>query len=161
MSEIILCSQPISTSYLQNSCGISIDSLSGLSCSKPTTLAAYTPYAIGGGANDRSILAQLSPMPVARELTHLSLAFGADNTLALAQMSQKLQEYNIGLMGASTSIYANRIGGFAGSVKQYQDALMEYRSVLKSNSAAKTLARQKAHAAFERMQLQFRHELNA
>lgn len=161
MSEIILCSQPISVSYLQNSCGISMDSLSGLSCSKPAKLAAYTPYAISGGANNRNILAQLSPIPVARELTHLSLSFGADNTLALAQMSHKLQEYNIGLMGASTSIYANRIGGFAGSVKQYQDALIEYRSALKSSPAVKALAKQKAHAAFEKMQLQFRHELSA
>jgi hypothetical protein len=160
MSEIILCSKPLSTSYLQNNCDIPIGSLSGIGCSKPATLAAYTPYALSEDrVIDRGILTQLSPMPVARELTHLSLSFGADNTQALAQMTRQLQDYNVGLVGASTAVYANRIGGFAGSVKHYQDALMEYRSVLKSNPAAKRLAKQKAHAAFDRMQLQFRHEL--
>jgi len=76
-------------------------------------------------------------------------------------MTQKLQEYNVSAMGASTSVYANRIGGFAGAVKNYQNALMAYRSSLPLNPAARALAKQKAHAAFDKMQLHFRHELNA
>lgn len=162
MSEIILCRQPLSTSYLKNNCGIAIDSLLGTGCAKPESLAAYTPYLLNGdSAIDRSIMAQLSPMPVARELTHLSLSFGADNTLALAEMTRQLQEYNTGLIGASTSVYAERLGGFSRAVKNYQDALMEYRSVLKATPAAKALAKRKAHMAFEKMQMQFRHELMA
>ena len=83
----------------KNNCGIVIDSLSGTGCAKGESRAAYTPYLLNGGsAIDRSIMAQLSPMPVARELTHLSLSFGADN-LALAQMTRQLQEYSISLMG--------------------------------------------------------------
>lgn len=160
MSEIILCKQTLSASYFKNNCGISIDSLFGVGCVKPETLTAYTPYYLGkDNSVDRGIITQLSPMPVARELTHLSLSFGADNTLALAEMTQKLQEYNISLLGASTSIYAERMGGFVGSVKQYQSALMEYRSALRANPAVKAAAKQKAHMAFEKMQLQFRHEL--
>ncbi|BBA36167.1 uncharacterized protein sS8_4237 [Methylocaldum marinum] len=162
MSEILLCSQPLSASQLQNTCGISMDALAGLACSSPGTLQAYTPYLMGENTfADRHILTQLNPMPVAKELTHLSLSFGEDNVLALSEITKKLQEYNIGLMGAATSVYTDRIGGFAGAVKNYQDALMEYRAAIKSKSATKALARQKAHAAFERLQIQFQHELNA
>ncbi len=109
----------------------------------------------------RSIVTRLSPKPVAKEITNLSLSFGSDNTLALAEMTKKLQEYNVGLIGASTSIYANRISGFASAVKNYQDALMEYRASIKARSALKTSAKQKAFAAFQKMQIQFKHELNA
>ena len=53
------------------------------------------------------------------------------------------------------------MSGFAGSVKSYQNALMAYRAALPLNPAARTLAKQKAHAAFDKMQLHFRHELNS
>lgn len=64
-------------------------------------------------------------------------------------------------MGASTSVYANRLGGFAGAVKEYQDALMAYRGAIKSNAAAKAIAKQKAFKAFQNLQFRFKHELNA
>lgn len=73
----------------------------------------------------KGVLGQLSP--VSRKLTNLSLTFGGENTVALADMTTKLRDYNIELMGAPTSVYANRIGGFAGAVRDYQDALMQYR----------------------------------
>ena len=38
---------------------------------------------------------------------------------------------------------------------------MEYRQALKSGPAAKLLAKQKTHAAFQKMQIGFRHELTA
>ncbi len=50
-------------------------------------------------AMDRDIMHLLSPIPVAKELTNLSLSFGEDNTLALAEITTKLKDYNIGLMG--------------------------------------------------------------
>lgn len=162
MNGILLCNQPISAHRLHETCGMSTDALTGASCSKPDVLSAYTPYWVNDTTPaSRGIITQLSPLPVARELTHLSLSFGGDNTLALAQMTQKLQEYNVSAMGASTSVYANRIGGFAGAVKNYQHALMAYRSSLPLNPAARALAKQRAHAAFDKMQLHFRHELNA
>ena len=162
MSEILLCNQSLSTQVLQNQCGISIDQISTLSCTKPKMVAANTPYLITNDRSGagRSILSQLSPAPVAKELTSLSLSYGGDNVVALAEITAKLKDYNIGLMGASTSVYANRIGGFAGSVKDYQAALMEYRQVMTSNSPMKTAIKQKAHTAFQKMQSQFRNELN-
>ena len=103
----------------------------------------------------------LSPIPVSRELTRLSLSLGAENTLALANISSKLQEYNSGLIGASTSVYANRVGGFAGAVKTYQESLLNYRQVMKSNPAAKALAKKNVMTAYQQMQRRFNHELNA
>ena len=62
-------------------------------------------------------------------------------------------------MGASTSVYASRVGGFAGAVKEYQSALIAYRQAILSNAPAKAVAKQKAHLAFQKMQHQFQHEL--
>jgi hypothetical protein len=161
MSEILLCNQSLNPKDFQNQCGISIDQISAFSCAKPTMAAANTPYIIGAdnsGAS-RSILSQLSPSPVAKELTNLSLSYGGDNVVALAEITAKLKDYNIGLMGASTSVYASRISGFAGSVKDYQAALIEYHQAVTSNSSMKTPLKQKAHTAFQNMQSQFSNEL--
>lgn len=81
--------------------------------------------------------------------------------MALAEMTKKLQGYNVGLMGASTSVYANRLGGFAGAVQEYQEALMAYRGAIKLNAASKVIAKQEALRAFQNMQFRFKHELNA
>ncbi len=110
---------------------------------------------------DSQLISALSAPKVADNLTNLSLSFGGDNTIALAEITRNLQEYNAGLIGASTSVYANRIGGFAGAVKEYQDALMAYRGAMKSNAASKAIARQKAFKAFQNLQIRFKHELNA
>src|SRR5690554_2923627 len=161
MSEILLCNQSLNSQALQRQCGINTDQLSALSCGAPTLAAANTPYLVGDdpSGNGRGVLGQLAPAHVARGLTNLSLSFGGDNVVALAEINAKLKEYNIGLMGASTSVYAHRIGGFAGSVKDYQAALMEYRQAVKSGSPLKNAMKQKAHAAFDKMQNQFRNEL--
>lgn len=161
MSEILLCNQSLNSQTLQRQCGINTDQLSALSCEAPTLAAANTPYLIGDDPSGigRGVLGQLAPAHVARELTNLSLSYGSDNVVALAEINAKLKEYNIGLMGASTSIYAHRIGGFAGSVKDYQSALMEYRQAVKAGSPQKATAKQKAHTAFQKMQSQFRNEL--
>lgn len=163
MSEIILCNRPMRSDYLSSTCGIDTNFVHGNGCSKPSALSAHTPYVIGQKltAVDKQMLLMLSTPKAVKELTNLSLSFGGDNTLALAEMTKKLQEYNIGLMGASTSVYANRIGGFAGAVKEYQDALMSFRTAINSNPASKALAKQKAIRAFQNLQIQFKHELNA
>ena len=161
MSEILLCNQSLSPQDLQSQCGINIDQISAFRCTRPTVAAANTPYIIGNdnsGAN-LNILGQLSPLPVAKELTNLSLSYGGDNVVALAEITAKLKEYNIGLMGASTSVYANRIGGFAGSVKDYQAAIMDYRLAVTSNSPQKAAMKQRTNTAFQKMQSQFRNEL--
>lgn len=163
MSEILLCNQPMKADFLSNSCGIDSDLIHGRGCSNPDSISAFTPYVLGQelSAFDSQIISTLSVPNVANNLTNLSLSFGGDNTIALAEMMKKLQEYNVGLMGASTSVYANRLGGFAGAVKEYQDALMAYRGAIKSNAAAKAIAKQKAFKAFQNLQFRFKHELNA
>ncbi len=162
MAEILLCNQPTRLSTLGNQPGFSTDNITGLSCVNPDTLNSYTPYLTDQNmsAVDRDILHLLSPMPVAKELTNLSLSFGEDNTLALAEITTKLKDYNIGLMGASTSAYTKRMGGFVGTVQNYQDALMQYRQAIKTNPATKAIAKQKAMTAFQSMQSGFKHELN-
>lgn len=121
MSEILLCNQPMRADYLCNTCGIATNFIHGRGCSKPSALSAYTPYVLGQelSAFDTQVISTLSAPKVANNLTNLSLSFGGDNTIALAEMTKRLQDYNIGLMGASTSVYANRLGGFAGAVKEY------------------------------------------
>lgn len=163
MSEILLCNQPMKADFLSNSCGIDLNLIHGKDCSKPSSLFAFTPYVLGQelSAFDSRIISTLSAPKVANNLTNLSLSFGGDNTVALAEITKKLQEYSLGLMGASTSVYANRLGGFVGAVKEYQDALMNYRSAVKSNLASKVNAKQKAFKAFQNLQIRFKHELNA
>jgi len=163
MSEILLCNQPLVADSLQNIYSISSNDVVGVGCMKPSVLDAYTPYAVSQNPSnmDQSVLNQLKPRSVSQELTNLSLSFGGDNVVALADVTSKLQEYNIGLIGASTSVYANRIGGFADAVKNYRAALMEYRQAIKTNPAVKNLAKQRAHAAFQKMQRNFQLELRA
>jgi hypothetical protein len=74
----------------------------------------------------------------------MALEFGEDNAVAIAQIAADLRQYSTGAIGAATSIYARRMQDFAIAVKQYQDALLDYRSAVKSNPAASAAAEQKA-----------------
>lgn len=162
MSEILLCNKPATDEYLSNTCGIDTNFIHGNSCSKPAALSAYTPYMYteNFGSLDQHLIARLSTPKKAKELTNLSLSFGGDNTVALAEMTSKLHEYNVGLLGASTSVYANRLDGFTGAVKEYQDSLMAYREAIKSNTTSRAVAKEKALRAFQNLQFRFKHELN-
>lgn len=141
--------------------GIDIDELSSWGCAKPKSMTAYTPHLLKGSHSAFSsiALAQLSCPFISKTVTDLSLSYGGDNLIALADLTAKMQEYNIGLMGATTSVYANRMEGFVGSVKNYQGALMEFRDATTSNSAYKMAAKQKANIAYQKMHTQFGHEL--
>ena len=164
MAEILLCNQPISSNSLENQCGVAPSDIMGYGCSaNPTSLQPYRPYLIGLNPSilDQNLLGQLSSGPIAQNLTDLSLSFGEDNTLALADISAKLKDYNIAMTGASTSMYANRVQGFGLAVKKYQEALLAYRDAVKTSPAARTLAKQKAVSAFNEMQSRFKHELAA
>jgi hypothetical protein len=161
MSEIILCNRTYSASVFKNECGIGIELASSLTCANPDTIIANTPYLLknGNSAVGKTSLAKLSNPSITKNLTSLALSFGGDNLISLSSISSQLQEYNVGLMGASTSVYANRMGGFVGSVKNYQSALMEYSQAAKSKSPLKVAAKKKAKMAFDKMQKSFRHEV--
>ena len=161
MSEIILCNRIYSASVFKNECGIGIEFASSLTCANPDMIIANTPYLLRNGNSSvaTTSLAKLSNPSITKNLTSLALSFGGDNLIALSSISAQLQEYNVGLMGASTSVYANRMGGFVGSVKNYQSALMEYRQAATTKSPSKVVAKQKAKMAFDKMQNSFRHEV--
>jgi len=161
MSEIILCNRSFSASAFKRECGIEIEFASSLTCANPEMIIANKPYEIKGRhATNKGILAKLSNPEITSNLTRLSLTFGGDNLVALSAISTKLQEHNVSLMGASTSVYASRMDGFVGSVKKYQAALIAYRQASQSKSPLKAAAKQKAKTAFNKMQISFRHEVN-
>jgi len=159
MSEIILCNQPLSLEALEKNCGIVITT-NGYS-NEIKNIEAYSPYALGElSATSKKLLTHLRPKTISRNLTHLSLSLGSENVVNVSDVTAKLSEYNVGLLGASTSVYANRVGGFVGDVKSYQNALMEYQKTLKSNSVLRNTAKQKAYRAFNKMQKSFQYELS-
>jgi hypothetical protein len=161
MSEIILCNRNFSASAFKNVCGIEIEQASSLTCPNPDMIIANKPYLLQSGHSSigATSLAKLSNPAIAKNLTNLSLSFGGDNLIAISALTSKLQEYNIGLMGASTSVYANRMGGFVGAVKDYQSALMQYSQTVKIKSPTNVAAKQKAKIAFDKIQSSFKHEV--
>ncbi len=165
MNEIILCNRNFSGNAFKNECGIDIEQALSLTCPNPEMIIANKPYLLKNGHSTfgATTLAKLSNPATSKNLTDLSLSFGGgDNLIALSAISAKLKEFNVGLMGASTSVYANRIGDFVGAVKDYQKALMEYRQASMTNSPpTKATAKQKAKIAFDKMQRKFRLEVKA
>lgn len=162
MTEILFCNKPIHRDSAINQCGIKSSDIHGLGCgSSIDTLRPYTPYLVGNTPNslERNLLNQLGTGAVAHNITNMSLSFGEDSTLALAEITAKLQESGVAMMGASTSIYGSRVNGFGLAVKKYQEALLAYRDAIKSNSTARSVAKERAFSAFREMQSRFRHEL--
>ncbi len=160
MTDIFLTNQTCQAQTLLNSYGLD-SSLYSCGCENPSILNAYTPYMVSdaNSNSNKSILGTLSQPTTSRNLTHLSLTFGGDNTTALAEITKQIQESGIGMMGASTSVYAGRMGAFGKAMQEYQNALMLYRDAVKSKAPAQTIAKKNALAAFNRLQIRFRSEL--
>ncbi|MCP4117359.1 MAG: hypothetical protein GY737_18580 [Desulfobacteraceae bacterium] len=161
MLELVLCKEPMQTDSLAKDLGINGNEITGVADSNPTMLKPYTPYRVGQKSPHigESLLSQLSPITISRNLTDLALSLGEENVTALADMFAILQKHGPGLMGASSSLYINQVDSFIKSVERYQAALMEYRKVLKTNPVASALAERNARAAFKNMQGRFRHTL--
>jgi len=115
MSEILLCNKPVKTDKLASQSGIYSSMIFGAKCRQPSMLTAYTPYLIGTDPSHaaQSMVNQQSNTANNRKLTNIALSFGGDNTLAIADISVKLQELGVGSMGAATSFYGNRVDGFS------------------------------------------------
>ena len=161
MTEVLFSNLPIGTKEVSHSLGLEDVDIQGLSC-KPKTLSPYTPYLIGNSQpKDLSIIQELSKPGAGNELTQLFLSLGPENTTALAEITTLLKDYNIGLVGSSTSVYGGRMEAFGKAIQEYQKALIAYRDVYKSNSSAKILAKNRVISAFQHLQQKFRHELNA
>jgi len=163
MSEIILCNQSQRTGSIAEACGINPGQITSAGGSSPSILNPYTPYLVEEtpGYVDTGVLCKLAPMPVSREITNMALSFGADNTVAIADIMARLKDYSVETAGASLGLASHRMQRFAGAVGEYQDALMVYRDAARSKSVHATAAKQKARAAFNRMQRWFHAELSA
>lgn len=162
MNTVLLCNRDLSAPAVQQACSLNLQQLSELHCPNPKLAKANTPYLLNGhnDAQGRRIQTLLAPAHIARTVTDLSLTFGEDNTLAIAAMMEQLKDYNIALTGASTSVYGERLNGFARSVKEYQVALLTYRDAKLSGASNHGQLKQSAHAAFLKMQRTFNAELN-
>jgi len=100
-------------------------------------------------------------MSISRDLANLSLSLGSDNVLALSQIRKQLYEANVGVIGATTSFYGNRVGGFLTAVKEYQYALMQYREAIEAKSSHKLAAGQRVDLAYKELQTRFHYELES
>jgi hypothetical protein len=164
MAEVILCNHLVPAIDIPGQCGLEIHQLQGPGCINPDKLMPHTPYIVksktSSEALNSGIINQLSSAPAVKELTQLSHAYGGDTVASLAQIHEKLMPFNLALLGASTSTYATRMTGFAGAVKNYQGALIDYRSKLKSKPAVRNASKQKVFSSHQRLQRAFTHEIN-
>ncbi|MBN8430381.1 hypothetical protein JF535_05880 [Microbulbifer salipaludis] len=162
MTTLLLCNRPLSAPAIQLACNANFQQYSELHSSAPQSAKANTPYLLNGhnDAQGKRIQSLLAPKHISKPVTELALTFGEDNTVAIAAMMEQLKDYNIALTGASTSVYGERISGFAKSVKEYQVALLTYREAKQSKAGYQAQLKQRAHHAFNRMQAQFRAELH-
>lgn len=90
MADIVFCNKPMNASELKNQHDVDIAHFNSLGNNNtPATLNPYQPYLFGQAPSDfdRSIFTYFNMGAVARNLTNLSLSFGAENTLALAHIS--------------------------------------------------------------------------
>ena len=96
-----------------------------------------------------------------KNITDMAFEFGEDNAVAITEIAAALRAYGAEAMGAATSVYSKRIQDLGSAVKRYQDALLEYRNIVKSNPAVASAAKQKAIDAFQTMQKNFQREIKA
>ena len=163
MAEILLSNRPCSLDSLCDIHDRYSLQLKHKPRSGPPILLPYRPYLHSARPSntDQSILVALEHHGAKKDITDMALEFGENNVLAIAEIAASLRLYGAGATGAATSIYAKRMHEFGTAVGRYQDALLEYRDVVKSNPAAASMARQKAIDAFQKMQNGFQREINS
>ncbi|WDE02919.1 hypothetical protein SG34_015870 [Thalassomonas viridans] len=169
MSEIILTNQLLSRQSFKEQCGIELNQLKDIHGRTPEFAVGNTPYLLepASSVNSKpsteglSALNQLAPMYISRDLANLSLSFGSDNVLALTQIRNKLHEANVGITGAATSFYGNRVSGFIKAVQKYQDTLMQFRKVIEAKSPQRLAVEQKVNQAYKELQSIFHYEMES
>jgi len=165
MADVLLCSRSFSSEQLRQLCAITQHELQALE-EPHRPIMPYRPYLMTThlGPEDqaiRAILCAASPRNL-HTLTDISLDFGADTTIALAEIMETLRSESVlAFVGAGTSVYAGRMKAFGQAIQRYQEALLRYRAVIEGNAAPsiRQAARQQALDAFAKLQAEFRHEL--
>ena len=82
---------------------------------------------------------QFSNPRASKNLMGLTTSFGEDNTLALSQIMNSLNEVGIdgkNVINGGVGLYGKSTNAFLESVKKYQEAILEYRELIKSKSSA-------------------------
>jgi hypothetical protein len=163
MAEFLLCNRPCSLDSLEGSWGIDPGRITDVGGFAPAMIIPHRPYLLSAHPSgmDRSLHFTLNNMHMPQDITDMALAFGADSAVAISEIAAGLRQYGVGAAGASAGIYGQRMQGFTGAVKQYQDALLEYRDAAKSGPAARRVAEQKVVTAFKNMQKPFQNEILA
>ncbi|ARU55369.1 hypothetical protein OLMES_1290 [Oleiphilus messinensis] len=170
MAQFILSNQALSShQFPQEYRANGIYSVSG----SVSFLSAYQPYSFGPiDSANRQIYNSLSTAPASalQQTTSLYDHYSSDTVLAFAEImnhirkikeSQTTKDFSIGAAGAATSVYAERMNGFAKAVLQYEGALMKFANARQSGIAPRMKQGLKANAqrAFENLQQQFSNEL--
>jgi len=168
MNDVLLCSRPIAADDLCRKAGIDRTKLQSRNCARPSIIQApsfihaYKPYLLGDpNSAVHGVLQQLAPASQSRELTHIGLSFGDDNTVAFANITERLRTDGVAWLNSSTGQYTKRMDSFARAARNYQLALMKFRDAARSSAptAARAVAKQQAQVAYSALQTEFHREI--
>jgi hypothetical protein len=144
------------------------DRIHGFGATTPKTLWPNTPYMLGERKtdHDRRIMGLLSQQPANQTLGDLSLAYGSENTRALAELTRRLREskpYGVAGVGAAADVYARRMDSLGKVIQAYQHAAVEYHRIARSKSVsgiARAAAQMRLSEAKANLSKRFGIELN-
>jgi hypothetical protein len=168
MTTIILPRLPIQADSMQRMLDLPPDCIHGFGTTSPKTLWPNTPYMLGERKtdHDRRIMGLLSQQPANHTLGDLSLAYGSENTRALAELTRRLREtkpYGVAGAGAAASVYAQRMDSLGKAIQAYQHAAVEYHRVSHSRAVsgiARGAAQMRLSEAKANLSKRFGIELN-
>ena len=163
MAEILLCKHPYSLDSLNNIHDMYSLRLKHKPRTGPPVLLPYHPYlhSTRPSITDENILVILDHHLPKKDITDMAFEFGEENAVAITEIAAAFRTYGAGTTGAATSIYSERIQNLGVAVKRYQDTLLEYRNIVKSNPAVSSASKQKVIDAFQKMQKNFQGEIKA
>jgi hypothetical protein len=141
MTTIILPRLPTQADSMQRMLDLPPDCIHGFGATTPKTLWPNTPYMLGERKtdHDRLVMGLLSQQPANQTLGDLSLAYGSENTRALAELTRRLREakpYGVAGAGAAASVYAQRMDSLGKAIQAYQHAAVEYHRVSHSRAVS-------------------------
>ncbi|MCG8613395.1 MAG: hypothetical protein MI864_23035 [Pseudomonadales bacterium] len=170
MPQFLIASQPVAPHQLPIECKAEpLHNAAG----PVNFLSAYQPYSIGPlCAGDRQLYNIFSNAPRSslQQMGALYDEYSGDTVLALAEIMnqvraikelQATKDFTIGSIGAATSVYSERMNGFANAVFQYEETLMKYAHAVRTGSAPrmKRGLKMNVKASFANLQRHFAHEL--
>jgi hypothetical protein len=143
MAEILLCKHPYSLDSLNNIHDMYSLRLKHKPRTGPPVLLPYHPYlhSTRPSITDENILVILDHHLPKKDITDMAFEFGEENAVAITEIAAAFRTYGAGTTGAATSIYSERIQNLGVAVKRYQDTLLEYRNIVKSNPAVSSASK--------------------